>query len=261
MKTIDVLAAGVTAHKLDSGEYVIFYDDADGSGRVAFGWPAEPDLTLKRVRGTKKPAPTDPDMFWRLEPIGEVVYAHGLMTEAQYTLRSFVPDEMSRRSCAWRDETAVRDVLACDLKALDANRAQVSSMIPTACCDSCRVGLRAMASAYKKYSASVRRNDRDKTRWMRCAELCWHVGDRAGEAVALRRANKIAALAESRTKAVPPPLPSMPSHPMPTSVPRSAMSAAAKKHAAALKKHGEGSRQETRARREMLEFDAILTAA
>lgn len=265
MKTLNVLADGVTAHKFEYGEYIIFHRDADGSEHVAFGWPTEADgRTLKYVRGSKKPVQSeDPDLYWRLEPIGEVVYAYERMTDAQYTLRSYIPDGPTRRVCVWKEETAVKDVMACDLATLEANRAAVSAMIPEACCERCRGGLRAMAAAYKKYNKSVLRNDRDETRWRRCAELCRLVGDRAGEAAAMKRANKAAALAEVHhlsvlpESALPPPLPPTAT----VSVPRSAMSAAAKKHLVALKKHGEGSRQEARARRGMLEFEAILAAA
>lgn len=257
-----MLAPDVMAHKFEHGGYIIYYTGADGADLVAFGWPTESDgRALKDMRGTKKPATSDdPDLYWRLEPIGEVVYVCDRMTQAQYNLRTFFPDGPSRRVCLWKEETAVKDVMACDLATLEELRANVSTMIPAACCERCRSGLRSIAAAYKKYVKSVERNDRDETRWRRCAELSRLVGDRTSEAAALKRANKVAAISASHTAPVAL-APSKVPPPMPTSVPRSAMSAAAKKHAAALKKHGEGSRQETRARREMMEFDAILGGA
>ena len=254
-EVLDVTAPGVMAHKMYGDQYIIFYV-CDRVSRVAYAWPTEDDgVSLKRVSGYRKP---DAGAYWRLDPEGEIVYVYDTMTEAEYNLRSFMPDEPARMVCVWKEETAVKDVLACDLATLEKNREKVSSMIPNACCENCRRGLRAMATAYKKYAACVRRNDRDETHWRRCAELCSLVGDHAGHAAAEKRANKLAAM-NARPASAPSAVER--SEERETPPPRRTMSAAAKKHAAALKKHGEGSRQEARARRAMLDFEAIISTS
>lgn len=136
--------------------------------------------------------------------------------------------------------------------AKEAQSAKLASAIDAAE----HASIRAKVSAFKKYISSLDKADMVR-RWDTLLNLCNELGDRQGAAVAERRMNKARECQAFCAREMDCTVPS--SREVDDCEPPSgSMSAAARKHRAALKKHGLGSRQETRARREMVEFDSVL---
>lgn len=159
-------------------------------------------------------------------------------------------------------KTPYRSVLEYSTNELHLARHALSEKLATTTDSADRATIRAKVSAYKKYILSLDKPDMVR-RWDTLLNLCNEVGDMKGAVIAERRRNKARQCQLVETRELSPgalkETPSEQDTPAQDCEPPStSMSSAARKHRAALKKHGLGSRQEQRARRDMVEFDRVL---